>query len=100
MGLGPATAVPNANTALAKIGENLPPMDGRLTRRFRNLRAGKANAFKRTSSRRLLTAGYPATAAHSRKFPRGTIVWRCRFRSAAAFLTPSDCRAALRLEKF
>jgi len=65
---------PKHPAALAKIGENLPPTDGRLTRRFRNLRAGKANALKITSSRRLLTAGYPATAATRVNFRESTIV--------------------------
>ena len=61
-----------------------------MTRRFRNLRPAKANAFKFTSSRRLLTAGYPATAATRVNFRETTIVWRCRFRLAAAHLTPMN----------
>ena len=72
---------------------------GRLTRRFRNLRPAKANAFKCTSSRRLLTAGYPATAATRVNFRETTIVWRCRFRLAAASPHPDEHRGRSGLQK-
>jgi hypothetical protein len=60
----------------------------RLTRRFRNLRPAKANAFKCTSSRRLLTAGYPATAATRVNFRESTIVGGVAFGPLPRSLTP------------
>lgn len=70
-----------------------------MTRRFRNLRLAKANAFKCTSSRRLLTAGYSATAATRVNFRETTIVWRCRFRLAAASPHPDEHRGRSGLQK-
>ena len=50
----------------------------RLTSRFSNLPLAAANALKTTSSRRLLTAGYPASTASLSPFDRYR--WRLRFR--------------------